>query len=197
MSLIDRAEPSHTTQQLLDATIAAMDYLAARGVTAVPMGDGRAACFRRHADLARPDLVGVVLHPPGTRIPLGQLPARGPPDGAFAVEEERARLMAQWPQFPLMIVLSAPSGAYAVAPGLRVSSAQGPIVDIEQGLTADPPWYTRESAPILLRMQVRALQAVLTATTALTLIALEKAIEQILGAVRDLVNGALGFRLVR
>jgi predicted amidohydrolase YtcJ len=35
MSLMDRAEPDHSTQQLLDATAAAMDYLAARGVTAV------------------------------------------------------------------------------------------------------------------------------------------------------------------
>jgi predicted amidohydrolase YtcJ len=35
MGLIDRAEPGSTTQQLLDATVAAMDYLAARGVTAV------------------------------------------------------------------------------------------------------------------------------------------------------------------
>jgi predicted amidohydrolase YtcJ len=35
MSLIDRAQPDPTFQQSVDATIAAMDYLAARGVTAV------------------------------------------------------------------------------------------------------------------------------------------------------------------
>jgi predicted amidohydrolase YtcJ len=35
MGMIDRAEPNSTTQQLLDATVAAMDYLAARGVTSV------------------------------------------------------------------------------------------------------------------------------------------------------------------
>jgi predicted amidohydrolase YtcJ len=35
MGMIDRAEPNRSTQQLLDATVAAMDYLAARGVTAV------------------------------------------------------------------------------------------------------------------------------------------------------------------
>jgi predicted amidohydrolase YtcJ len=35
MGLIDRAQPESTTQQLVDATVAAMDYLAARGVTAV------------------------------------------------------------------------------------------------------------------------------------------------------------------
>ncbi len=35
LGLIDRAQPDSTMQQLLDATVAAMDYLAARGVTAV------------------------------------------------------------------------------------------------------------------------------------------------------------------
>lgn len=35
LSLIDRAVPDSTMQQRLDATVAAMDYLAARGVTAV------------------------------------------------------------------------------------------------------------------------------------------------------------------
>jgi predicted amidohydrolase YtcJ len=35
MSLINRAEPDPTMQQHLDATVAAMDYLAARGVTSV------------------------------------------------------------------------------------------------------------------------------------------------------------------
>lgn len=35
MVVIDRAQPDNSTQQLLDATVAAMDYLAERGVTAV------------------------------------------------------------------------------------------------------------------------------------------------------------------
>jgi predicted amidohydrolase YtcJ len=35
LGLIDRAQPGDTMQQLLDATVAGMDYLAARGVTAV------------------------------------------------------------------------------------------------------------------------------------------------------------------
>lgn len=35
MSMIGRAEPNSTTQQLLNATVAAMDYVAARGVTSV------------------------------------------------------------------------------------------------------------------------------------------------------------------
>lgn len=70
------------------------------------------------------------------------------------------------------------------------------FVDIEAGLMATPPRYTRESAQILLRMQLRAFQAVVTATTALTLIELERAINSILAAVRDVVNGAVGFALV-
>jgi hypothetical protein len=70
------------------------------------------------------------------------------------------------------------------------------FVDIEQGLMANPPIYTRESARILLRMQLRAFQAIITATTALTLIELERAINAIFDAIREVVNGAVGFGLV-
>ncbi|OLD38343.1 MAG: hypothetical protein AUI57_07325 [Candidatus Rokubacteria bacterium 13_1_40CM_2_68_8] len=72
----------------------------------------------------------------------------------------------------------------------------GTFVDIEQGLTARPPYYTRESADIIFRMQVRATQSVLTATTALTLIVVERAINEILAAVRTMTNQAIGFALL-
>jgi hypothetical protein len=42
----------------------------------------------------------------------------------------------------------------------------GTFVDIELGLSARPPYYTKESADILFRMQVRATESILTATTA-------------------------------
>lgn len=45
-----------------------------------------------------------------------------------AGDEERSALMAQWPQFPLLIVFSASGGAYAVADGVRVANAQGTTV---------------------------------------------------------------------
>ena len=45
-----------------------------------------------------------------------------------AGDEERSQLMAQWPQFPLLIVFSAAGGAYAVADGVRVSNAQGALL---------------------------------------------------------------------
>ena len=72
----------------------------------------------------------------------------------------------------------------------------GTFVDIEMGLSAQPPYYTRESADILFRMQVRATQSILTATTALTMIAVEKALNQILAAVQVMINQAVKFALV-
>jgi hypothetical protein len=72
----------------------------------------------------------------------------------------------------------------------------GTFVDIELGLAAQPPYYTRESANILFRMQVRATQSILTATTALTMMAVEKALNQILAAVRVAINQAVKFALV-
>lgn len=70
------------------------------------------------------------------------------------------------------------------------------FVDIELGLKARPRVYTKESAKILLRMQLRASQAIVTATTALTLIQVEAAINAIMGAVKKTVNKAVGFALV-
>jgi hypothetical protein len=64
------------------------------------------------------------------------------------------------------------------------------------GLMAKPPYYTKESADILFRMQLRATQSIRTATTALTMIAVEKAINAILAAVKVAVNQAVKFALV-
>lgn len=72
----------------------------------------------------------------------------------------------------------------------------GTFVDIELGLAARPPYYTKESADILFRMQVRATQSILTATTALTMMAVEKALNEILAAVKVAINEAVKFALV-
>jgi hypothetical protein len=72
----------------------------------------------------------------------------------------------------------------------------GTFVDIEAGLSAHPPYYTKDSADILFRMQVRATESILTATTALTMMAVEKALNQILAAVKVAVNQAVKFALV-
>ena len=53
-----------------------------------------------------------------------------------------------------------------------------------------------EGAKILLEMQVRATIGVIVAMTSLTMLAVQDAINAILGAVRDFVNGAIGFALV-
>jgi hypothetical protein len=72
----------------------------------------------------------------------------------------------------------------------------GTFVDIELGLAARPPYYTKESADILFRMQVRATESILTATTALTMMAVEKALNEILAAVKVAINQAVKFALV-
>jgi hypothetical protein len=56
--------------------------------------------------------------------------------------------------------------------------------------------FTLEGAKALMRMQVHATVAVLVAMTSLTLLAVEAAINEILGAIRDLVNGTLGIPLI-
>jgi hypothetical protein len=70
------------------------------------------------------------------------------------------------------------------------------FIDIELGLKARPPIFTKASADILLRMQLRATQSIIMATTALTLIQIEKAINAILNAIKKMVNRAVGFALV-
>ena len=45
-----------------------------------------------------------------------------------AGDEERSQLMAQWPQFPLLIVFSASGGAYAVPDSVRITNAQGAVL---------------------------------------------------------------------
>lgn len=70
------------------------------------------------------------------------------------------------------------------------------IVGIEKGLFAQPPIYTKESVKILYRMQVNSLKAIITAMTALTLLAVQKALNAILAAVKTTVNSAVGFALV-
>jgi hypothetical protein len=50
-----------------------------------------------------------------------------------AGDEERSQLMAQWSQFPLLIVFSAPGGAYAVPDSVRISNARGiPVLEVGQ-----------------------------------------------------------------
>lgn len=70
------------------------------------------------------------------------------------------------------------------------------FIDIEKGLAAKPPIYTRASAKILTEMQINSLKTILTAMTALTIIAIQAALNAILGAVRDTVNSAIGFALI-
>jgi hypothetical protein len=68
------------------------------------------------------------------------------------------------------------------------------IVSIEANVAAG--LYTRNVANLILRMQLRATQSVIVATTGLILLQVEDAINKILAAVSDVVNTALGFPLI-
>lgn len=80
-----------------------------------------------------------------------------------AGDEERAQLMAQWPQFPLLVVFSASGGAYAVADSVRVANAQGTtVLEVAQAgpllMVNLPPGEYRVSARIGDAVQERSLQ---------------------------------------
>jgi hypothetical protein len=68
------------------------------------------------------------------------------------------------------------------------------IVSIEANVVAGN--YTREVANLILRMQLRATQSVIVATTGLVLLQVEQALNKILSAVADVVNTAIGFPLI-
>ena len=68
------------------------------------------------------------------------------------------------------------------------------IVSIEANVAAKN--YTQEVADLILRMQLRATQSVIVATTGLLLLQVEQALNKILTAIADLVNRAVGFPLI-
>jgi len=78
---------------------------------------------------------------------------------------------------------------YAV-PELQKIATQ--IVAIEENILS----YTPEGAKALLDMQLRATIGVIVAMTTLTLMAVQKAINEILAAVKDVVNQAVKFALI-
>jgi hypothetical protein len=67
-------------------------------------------------------------------------------------------------------------------------------VSIEANVAAKN--YTQEVANLILRMQLRATQSVIVATTGLLLLRVEQALNKILSAIADLVNAAVGFPLI-
>jgi len=68
------------------------------------------------------------------------------------------------------------------------------IVSIEANVAAGN--YTEDVAKLILRMQLRATQSVIVATTGLLLLHVEQALNQILSAIAGVVNKALGFPLL-
>lgn len=79
-----------------------------------------------------------------------------------AGDEESSQLMAQWPQFPLLIVFSADGGAYAVPDNVRIANAQGvPLLEVGQAgpllMVNLPPGDYRVQARIGGKAQERSL----------------------------------------
>jgi hypothetical protein len=68
------------------------------------------------------------------------------------------------------------------------------IVSIEANVAARN--YTQDVADLILRMQLRATQSVIVATTGLLLLQVEQALNKIMGAIADVVNKAIGFPLI-
>ena len=56
--------------------------------------------------------------------------------------------------------------------------------------------YTQDVANLILRMQLRATESVIVATTGLLLLQVEQALDTILSAIADVVNKAIGFPLI-
>ena len=70
------------------------------------------------------------------------------------------------------------------------------IIAIETGMLQNPPQYTQDGAKALFNMQINASVGVIVAMTALTLLAVQAAINQMIAAVKTMVNTALKFTLI-
>jgi hypothetical protein len=70
------------------------------------------------------------------------------------------------------------------------------IAGIASDMLLDPPPYTQKAAASLLDMQVHASIGIIVGLTALSELAVQTAVNAILGAIRTTVNDALGFALL-
>lgn len=66
------------------------------------------------------------------------------------------------------------------------------VVDIGEGLIADPPYYTVEAAKVLMDMAINAAVQTIAATTELFFTEVQAAMRRILNAVRETVTNAIG-----
>lgn len=76
--------------------------------------------------------------------------------------------------------------AYA---GPELEALADRLAEIAEGLAEG--FYTEESAKVLVRMQLRSAQIAITASTGVALIDVQKALDAVIAAVRDFVNGKL------
>ena len=88
-----------------------------------------------------------------------------------------------------------PGDIWAQMQGFAIPELKKIAVQIE-AIAQNHADYTVEGAKVLLEMQVRAAVAVIVAMTSLTLLVVQNAINAILAAVREFVNGALPIPLL-
>lgn len=75
---------------------------------------------------------------------------------------------------------------------LQLKQIATAIVDIGEGLLEDPPYYTEESAKILMGMAINAATQTIAAATELVITEVQAAMKRVLDAIRDTVSTVLG-----
>ncbi|MBX9796820.1 hypothetical protein [Sphingomonas sp.] len=90
---------------------------------------------------------------------------------------------------------TAASDIWGQIQGFAIPELKKIAVQIEALADPDSPWSKAEKK-LLFKMQCDAAISVIVAMTSLTMLAVERAINAILAAVRGVINGAVGFALV-
>lgn len=78
---------------------------------------------------------------------------------------------------------------------LQIKQIATAIVDLVAGLVADPPYYTTDSAKVLVEMTIIAATQTIAAATELLITEVQAAMRLVLNAVRTTVTRATGVAL--
>ncbi len=74
---------------------------------------------------------------------------------------------------------------------LQLKQIATAVVDIVEGLVAEPPYYTEEAAKVLMEMAITAAVQTIAAATELVITEVQAAMRRILNAVRDVVSATI------
>ncbi len=78
---------------------------------------------------------------------------------------------------------------------LQLKQIATAVVDTANGLVADPPYYTEESAKVLVEMSITAATQTIAAATELVITEVQAAIKKVLDAVRATVTQIINIAL--